>query len=132
MKIESATLNLPEIVLYPRLGLLPDERANPQEVRLAIEITFSHPLAACLSDDIGGTLCYHHLYDELNDLISRKEFCLIEHLAHSIATIITEQIHSRALPSATVSLTLHKVSLPLPALPKGASFSLRFTIDTPQ
>lgn len=132
MQITNVTLDLPEIILFPRLGLLPEERANPQEVRLSLEITFAHPLAACLSDDIAGTLCYHHLYDEINDLLSRNEFRLIEHLALTIATIVTNEIHSRALPAATVSLTLHKVSLPLAALPKGAIFSLRFSVDTPQ
>jgi FolB domain-containing protein len=130
MQIECATLDLPEIVLFPHLGLLPEERANPQEVRLSLAITFSKPLAACLSDDIAGTLCYHNLYDEINALLSRKQFRLIEHLAHTIATIINDEINSRALPSATISLTLHKVSLPLPALPKGASFSLRFAVDS--
>lgn len=132
MQITHTSLILPEIILFPHLGLLPEERANPQEVRLSLEITFAAPLAACLSDDIAGTLCYHHLFDEINALLSHKEFRLIEHLAHTIATVVTEQIHSRTLPAAVVSLNLHKVSLPLAVLPKGASCSLRFTVDTPR
>lgn len=132
MHVDHAILDLPEIILFPHLGLLPEERANPQEVRLSLEITFSRPVPACLSDDIAGTLCYHHLYDEINALLSRQDFRLIEHLAHSVAAIVSEHVQSRSLPTATIALKLLKVSLPLAAFPQGASFSLRFTVDAPK
>jgi dihydroneopterin aldolase len=119
-----AQLTIPEIILFPRLGLGETERLSPQKVSLLLRVVFDQPPGACLSDDINETLCYHTLRDDFRALVASKHYKLIEHLAEALLEATTRLIETRHLAPATVQMHLHKIAVPLADVPHGAVFSL--------
>jgi len=89
-----------------RIGITAEERAEPQELRLDVEIEPLNPFAV-LEEAISRTVDYHSVSLRLADLSASREWHLIETLAQACAqAIVTE------FPAAAAVVTVRKFILP--------------------
>jgi dihydroneopterin aldolase len=124
----SSTLSVPVITLWPRLGLSDEERSSPQEISVAVEVTFADLPPACTSDQIEGTLCYHTLLNRFQAFIAERSFKLIEHLGSTLGYIVEQEILARNLGKAKARVSIHKLKVPVDELPEGAKFAIEFSV----
>jgi 7,8-dihydroneopterin aldolase/epimerase/oxygenase len=120
----TSKMHIPTMELHPHLGLGEEERSVRQKVSLSFLFEFTRLPNACHTDEISETLCYHTLWSRFNEVIEAQEFRLIEHLAKTLLDITEQSINEMGLGTTKVSLDLHKVNVPLPAMPCGVHFSL--------
>lgn len=105
---------------YVHLGVSEQERKNKQEVLFDVFLSFSKPVAACLSDRLEDTICYGTIANQLRSYIDDRSFHLIEKLAWDVYENI-----KRELPAhIELSLKVTKVNPPVTDLIGGASFSI--------
>lgn len=72
------------LVVPVRVGVTPEERREPQEVRIDLELHL--PLEeAGRSDDLGDTLDYSQVTSSVAELVGASEAKLLEHLAERVA-----------------------------------------------
>lgn len=84
------------------IGIYDWERTRRQRVVLDLEMSADVARAAG-AEDVGSTLNYKTLSDELVSFVENSEFQLIETLAESVTRIVREDFGVR-----WVKLTLHK------------------------
>ena len=122
-KIPASRLSLHELELSVFLGWPDEENAQLQRVLLDIDIHFSAPPAACLSDDLKDTFSYDTLIEYIQKNTATKKFRLLEHLGFAIHQLIKTFISQDT--SVNVSVKKHPA---IAALKGGASF---YFGDTP-
>lgn len=111
-------LELETIQLWVHLGATADERAEPQEVHIALKCYFQAPLEACTSDQLDDTICYDGLSTHLANHCEGKHFQLIEHLGH-----LLHQEAKKKLPNNSILwLKLSKCNVPAKYITGKASF----------
>lgn len=88
----SSNLTIKKFSLNINLGVSAAERKSAQPVTIDITITFPKLPAACTTDNINDTLCYHRLTDTIQEFCQNHEFKLIEHLGHQIYQLIKSNI----------------------------------------
>ena len=72
-----------------RIGVTPEERAEPQDV--IIDVDMGIDLAAAGADDsVKETVNYVDAWTTIHDCVSQSEFRLVEALANGIATALLE------------------------------------------
>lgn len=78
---------LRDLELPITIGVQSWERANPQNIRLDLDIGLpsSH---ACLSDDVGDTIDYGIVISHLSAKLTAQEFHLVEAVADTVATTL--------------------------------------------
>jgi 7,8-dihydroneopterin aldolase/epimerase/oxygenase len=103
-----------------RLGVSDEERAEPQEVSLAVALRFGEPVKACLSDRLEDTVCYASLIESAERFCARKPYHLLEALCHDLFLHIRREIG----PSTSLWIMLTKLAPPVPALRGGVSFAI--------
>jgi 7,8-dihydroneopterin aldolase/epimerase/oxygenase len=98
-------LLLRDIELCIFLGWPESERLEAQIVLLDLDIEFSQPPKACLSDDLVDTFCYADLITKIHTELGAKNYRLIEHLTYEIYTLVKRDLPPDA--SLLVRLTKH-------------------------
>ncbi|MCH8991298.1 MAG: dihydroneopterin aldolase [Acidobacteria bacterium] len=113
-------LKIGGILLPIRLGYSADERLNPQPVEIDITIRFETPPRGMVTDRLEDTVCYDTLVSTIKEVVSDREFSLVEFLANEIFTSLRNVVE----PGNELRVTVRKVSPPLPEITKGAEFTV--------
>lgn len=95
-----------------KVGALAGEREAAQPVSIDIALRFAKLPAACMSDKLEETVCYDRLLSQLRADLTGREYCLIEHLAHSVVSKLHQLVGTDCL--ARVKVT--KLSPPVAGL----------------
>jgi FolB domain-containing protein len=111
-------LRLERLRSRARLGHLPDERAEPQDVLLSVSVDFDAPPAACGTDRLEDTVCGAELCEALVRVCESGEYALIEHLAARLYATARALVRA----SAHVEIEVVKVAPPIVGLEGGMSF----------
>ena len=72
------------------LGVTDEERAQPQEVLLDVELTADLSQAG-ESDDLSHTIDYSEVWQAVRERVEDNSFRLLEALAHRVATMLLER-----------------------------------------
>jgi len=83
---------LHEVRLQVSLGVSDEERSQPQEVLLDLEMDFDTS-AAGASDDLRDTVDYAAVHRTIESAAARQPYHLIEALAETIAADVLRQYH---------------------------------------
>ena len=113
-------LTIRGVLLPIRLGCSADERLNPQPVEIDLTIRFETPPRGMVTDRLEDTVSYDALVNAIKDVVSDREFSLIEHLANEILTSLRSVVGSEH----QLRVTVRKVSPPIPEITKGAEFTV--------
>ena len=111
-------LTIRGILLPIRIGCSLEERGNPQPVEIDLTIRFQTPPRGMVTDRLEDTVCYEGLVGAIKEVVSNREFSLIEHLANEILTSVRSIVESED----ELRVTVRKVSPPIPEITKGAEF----------
>lgn len=98
---------LPEMVFHACHGVLPKEQVEPQEFRLAIEMT-TDTVQAAESDDLEDTVDYGEVYWKAKRIMEGEPHKLLESLVSEIAEAVLEDEKVMA-----VTVRLEKVAAPV-------------------
>lgn len=105
-------LQLIDLSFQLHLGVTPQERAQKQEVRISVELTFARLPDAIHSDQIQDTVCYGTLSELIRGKVENQAFATVERLA----AVVGDQVDSFVAGRATWRLRVHKVTPPVPYL----------------
>jgi len=86
----SDAILLDGIELSARLGVTAAERAMRRPVRLDLEIERELGQAG-RTDALSDTLDYQEIYDIAAEIVEKREFCLVEALAESVAQALCDR-----------------------------------------
>jgi dihydroneopterin aldolase len=120
IKIGSSILHIRKLRLMVHLGCTAEERKTLQPVELDIMLRFHGLPAGTESDNLSETICYSEIAGLLRELISKKEFNLIERLALELFQALKEKIPTA---SAETWISAVKLNPPVQDLNGGVSFS---------
>lgn len=73
-----------DLAVLCHIGVPDEERANPQRLLITVEIEGDFT-AACHEDDIGRTVDYFQVCQQIHSFCAEHRFKLIERLAHELA-----------------------------------------------
>ncbi len=113
-------LTIRGIALPVRIGCSADERRDPQPVEIDLTIRFDAPPRGMVTDRLEDTVCYDTLVTAIKDVVSAREFSLIEYLANEILTSLRKVVGSEH----ELRVTVRKVSPPIPEITKGSEFTV--------
>ena len=113
-------LTIRGVLLPIRLGCSADERLNPQPVEIDLTIRFETPPRGMVTDRLEDTVSYDALVNAIKEVVSDRDFLLIEHLANEILTSLRSIVGSEH----QLRVTVRKVSPPIPEITKGAEFTV--------
>ena len=113
-------LTIRGILLPVRLGCSADERLNPQPVEIDVTIRFETPPRGMVTDRLDDTVCYDGLVSAIKQVVTDREFSLVEYLANEILTSLRNVVESEH----RLRVTVRKVSPPIPEITKGAEFTV--------
>lgn len=116
-RVES-TLSLKDYGLQVHLGCTADERANPQPVKVSVDVGFRERPLGEKSDQLSDSVCYAQICEELNATTEGKEFNLVEKLAMDFLTQLRGQF-----PGHLVRLSVHKLKPPIANLNGGVVYT---------
>jgi FolB domain-containing protein len=115
--MKNSSITLRGLTLDALLGWPSAERATPQTIIIDIDIQFSTPPRACMTDTLEDTVCYSSVVTLIKDIVSAKPFRLIEHLGYEIYRTLQETVAN------TAKIGVHvKKQPPIPELTGGAAF----------
>lgn len=100
---KSSSLLLNNLKLMVHLGVTASERKKKQRVLLSLNLTFAHPPAACLTDEIADAICYDTLAKSIRLHVGATKFQLVEHLAQTIYTHIKSQLTDKSAVIVTIT-----------------------------
>lgn len=109
---------LHKLELSVHLGWPEAERLKKQFILIDIELLFSEPPKACLSDDLEDTFSYEILCILIEKQIGQRQFRLIEHLGYEIYQLVKNALPENIL--VTIRVTKQP---PIVNLTGGVSFS---------
>jgi dihydroneopterin aldolase len=113
-------MRIRDLSLQVKLGCSAEERANPQEVRVGIDLRFAEAPRGTKSDDLNDTICYAQISEALRSHVEGRGFQLIEKIADDFYEIIRGIVEGRAESSVTV----HKVRPPVSDLLGGVEYRI--------
>lgn len=125
IKVSQVALSLEGARLNVHLGCSAEERATPQEVRLAAKVYFPELPPGCSSDRLDETICYAEMVQWARDYVTGKEFALVESLGFELATLFSKNFSDKTPQKIKFDLKVHKVNPPVPDLSGGVVFELR-------
>lgn len=115
----STVLAIKDYCLWVFIGCAPEEYQKKQAVSFDIWIHFHHVPQACLTDTLSDSYCYAEITQLIKNTAEKKHYRLIEHLGYAVFQILQEKI----CPEDGLTLTVNKLTPPVPGLKGGASFS---------
>ena len=110
-------LEIPNISYQIHLGTSDKEQENTQEIRVTVRITYPKPPRGCSSDKIEETVDYVRVCEDIQVLLEKSKFHLIEYVAREIYLKLKPWVKHNLL------IKVFKVNPPHPLLNKGATFS---------
>ena len=113
-------LTIKGITLPLRLGYSAEERLNPQPVEIDLTIRFETPPRGMVTDRLEDTVCYDGLVSAIKQVVTNREFSLVEYLAKEIFDSLRDIVESEH----ELRVTVRKVSPPIPEITKGAEFTV--------
>ena len=113
-------LTIRGISLPVRLGCSADERLDPQPVEVDLTIRFETPPRGMVTDRLEDTVCYDGLVSAIKQVVTNREFSLVEYLAKEIFDSLRNIVESEH----QLRVTVRKVSPPIPEITKGAEFTV--------
>ncbi|OGT37759.1 MAG: hypothetical protein A3F11_01085 [Gammaproteobacteria bacterium RIFCSPHIGHO2_12_FULL_37_14] len=90
-----------ELPIY--LGWSENERLEQQKIVLTVNIKFSTPPHACVTDNLNDTICYSNMIDKIRNYLAQKKFNLIEHVCYEIYQFI-----KFLLPESSLTISISK------------------------
>lgn len=114
-------LKINDIEANVYLGCWPGEQDQPQKVLFSLDIEFSKPLAAGISDRIEEALDYSHLVIEIQKQCDEKKYALVEHLGLEVMRRLVEFLSFQRL-NGSLKLSTKKIQIPIPEIKKGVEF----------
>lgn len=111
-------LKISDLRLWLHLGCSEQEKFLPQPVSIDIQIEFNTCLEGIEKDYLNGVLCYADLTAKIQKFCETKKFNLIEKVAASIHTIVSE-----IAVGNKVTVTATKVKSPVEGIHGGISFT---------
>lgn len=112
-------LRINDLSLQVHLGCSAEERAQTQEVRVAVELRFRECPPGAQTDLLKDTLCYAEISSSIRSHCETREFQLIERMAFEVYQRICEMVGSQA----EVAILIHKVRPPIPGILGGTSYA---------
>lgn len=109
------------------LGCSPEEQKYLQPVRFSFEIKFQGEVKAMQTDSLNDAVDYTFLTALMKSEAKKKNYHLIEHLNQEVMGVLTQHLQSLAL-KADLSLTVHKVRVPIESLKNGVLFTCEASI----
>ena len=94
------------LIVQCRLGVLEVEQANPQEVRIDLELAIDAKRAAA-RDDVNDAVDYARLVTAVKQLVEGNAYRLMETMAEDIASLILQEF-----PTPEVEVKVAKQALP--------------------
>ena len=82
------------LVLPCQIGLFSKERRKKQDVIVDLEIHCNLKKAG-VSDDIGATVNYSQLIQQISGMVSKRKFRLLESVAESIASLALQDFATK-------------------------------------
>ena len=113
-------LKIGGILLPIRIGCSADERLSPQPVEIDVTIRFETPPRGMVTDRLEDTVCYDGLVSAIKQVVTDREFSLVEYLAKEIFDSLRSIVESEH----ELRITVRKVSPPIPEITKGAEFTV--------
>ena len=104
--------------IWIRLGCMPSEQAQLQPVDIEVELNFHEMPKGCVTDNLDDTVCYADFCKVSKELCERKNFALIEHLAHDLHKEFEKIVKGRA----EISVVVHKLNPPVDGFANGVIF----------
>ena len=117
------SLSINDLRVWVHLGCSDEEKFHPQMVSFNIDINFTHAPPGVNTDLLQDAVCYLNLVETVTQHCHKNRFNLIEYLAQSVHEKISDllALHINQLQSITV--TLHKVSPPVPGVHGGVKWT---------
>lgn len=84
------TITIKDLGVLCKIGVPEEERAKPQRLLITVEMSGDFSRAA-ESDDLGHTINYYDVSQQITALCATRSFKLIEKLAHEIAVILVNE-----------------------------------------
>lgn len=83
----SDRIYLHEMVFMGRHGVTDEERAQPQQIEVDLDVSLDLS-AAGRSDDLSDTVDYSRLFEQCREIVEQRSFHLLEGIAEAIAAAI--------------------------------------------
>ena len=117
-------LRIEDLSLQVKLGCLPEERAQTQEVRFTVIFRFAHAPRGAATDEITDTICYAEISEVLRTLCASDEFKLIERLGIEAYNKLREFLNAARgdHKQTKLALSVHKVKPPVVGLLGGSHY----------
>lgn len=116
-------LVIKDLRLWVHLGCSPEERTNPQPISITLKLYFTKPPIGTLTDKLTDTVCYFQITKLIENIISARNFNLIENLTHTIYEAVSNHLNTIEHGDATLKVIVNKLSPPIPNVLGGVSFS---------
>ena len=114
-------LEIKSLVLPVYIGRTKEERDKAQDIAFHITIGFTQALKDEKTDKIENSVCYSRICEQIQQLISQKQFFLIEKLAFDTFTIVKKLLPA---PNKTrIRVCVQKVHPPVAHLKGGVSYT---------
>ena len=79
-----------DLVLSASIGVHSFERAEPQRIRINLDLAVREDEATAAEDDLGRVVCYEQVVSSIRALVESGHVNLVETLAERIATMCLE------------------------------------------
>ena len=106
------------LVFDVRIGCRPNERLRPVKIAFDVAVDYPAPPKSCKTDKLEDADCYAGLCEEIQNLVKRHEYNLLEHLCFEVY----KKLKGRIGKKARVFVRVAKVKPPVKELGR-ASFS---------
>lgn len=115
-------MRIQEFETLVNLGTTPMEQHERQLVQFTLEIAFSEPVVAAVTDELHDTIDYVELTQIITAVTSMKSYHLIEHLNQQVFNDLLLYLKNKNI-KADVKLTIKKLKVPIQNLRDGVTFS---------
>lgn len=117
------SLSINDLRIWVHLGCRDEEKFHPQMISFDICINFATPPVGADTDLLHDTVCYVDIVDRVTQYCQEKKFNLIECLASSVHKKISDSLVSHKHLPHSITVTLHKVSPPVPGVHGGVKWT---------
>ena len=104
------------------MGCSDEEKFHPQMISLTININFTNPPLGANTDLLQDTVCYLDIVRTVTLYCQNNRFNLIEYLAKSVHQKISDSLESYIHQLQSITVTLHKISPPIPGVHGGVKW----------
>jgi len=119
-----SNLQISDLRLWVHLGCTEQEKHLPQMVAFDVAIEFLKTPEAIYTDEIKDCFCYAEAVDIIKKCCKSKSYNLIEYLAADVYEVIRQALDKQNYKTVEMSVTLHKLSPPVPDIHGAVSFTL--------